>query len=308
MAHQEDNMLIKNKTKILIFGKNGQVASNLIRFFELEKNFDVHSYSSLDINFSNLIALKNFLNNLSITPDFIINACAYTNVDKAEEDVELADLINHQALQLIAQYCRNNLSTLIHYSTDYVFDGSGSEAFKEDNTSNLQPLNHYGKTKLLGERAIISSGCNYLIFRVSWIYDQNPSSKNFVNTIGRLAKEREELNIISDQVGSPTSAEFIAKNTIKIIKIFLSKNQKFSDQSHKTNVCKLNKILNLNNGIFMSWYDFALKIIDDLRLQGADLKVKKINPIKSSDYQTKATRPLNSRLANDEFKKFCQDE
>ncbi|MES2677071.1 MAG: dTDP-4-dehydrorhamnose reductase [Pseudomonadota bacterium] len=277
------------KINILIFGKNGQVASNLVRLFaeenRLTNNFNVQAYSSADIDFTNLLALENFLNNLSIQPDFIINAAAYTNVDKAEDERELADLINHQAVEVIARYCAQNQVKLIHYSTDYVFDGSGTEPFAEDNTKNLHPLNHYGKTKLLGEQVIIKSGCDYVIFRISWIYDSNPSSKNFLNTITRLAKEKEVLSIINDQFGSPTSASFVAENTIKFIKKSLNSHTKFPSG-----------IYHLNNGKYTSWYDFALQIVSDLKMKGENLMVKEILPIKTFEYKTKAVRPLNSRL------------
>ncbi len=272
-------------TNILIFGKNGQVASNLIKLFNKEEDFDVWAYSSSEVDFSNLIALETFLNNLKIKPDFIINAAAYTNVDKAEDEKELADLINHQAVAIIAKYCQKSGTKLIHYSTDYVFDGSGSEPFSEDNTKNLHPLNQYGQTKLSGERAIISSGCDYIILRISWVYDANPDSKNFFNTIIRLAKEKEILSIIDDQVGSPTSADFVAKNTIIIIKKSIISPIKF-----------FRKIYHLNNGRFISWCQFAVEIINNLKAKGGYFKVKEVTPIKSSEYKTKATRPLNSRL------------
>ena len=264
--------------RIVIFGKNGQVSSNLIKLLEA-KNADFTAYSSKEANFSNLEFLKDFLKNLT-PPDIIINAAAYTNVDGAEDEQELADVINHKAVKLIADYCAKNKVKLIHYSTDYVFDGSGNEPFAADNTKNLNPLNIYGKTKLLGEQAIQESGCEYLIFRISWIWDKNPHFKNFYNAIKGLAKKMEVLTIIDDQVGSPTSAEFVAKNTIKII-------ERENFQSG---------IYHLNNGEFMSWYDFALKIISELKDQGEDLKVKEIKPIKTSQYKTKATRPLNSKL------------
>jgi dTDP-4-dehydrorhamnose reductase len=273
------------QTNIVIFGKNGQVGSNLIRLFAKESNFNINAYSSKDVDFTDLSTLDNFLNNLSKKPDFIINAAAYTNVDKAEEEQELADLINHQAVAIIAKYCKKNGTKLIHYSTDYVFDGSGSEPFTEDNTENLKPLNHYGKTKLLGEQAIINSCCNHIILRISWVYDNNPNSKNFVNTITKLAKERETLNIVNDQIGSPTSADFVAENTIKLIKKLL----KYPRQS-------LKEIYHLNNGEYISWYQFALKIINGLRKNNKDFKAPKIRPIKTIDYKTIAIRPLNSRL------------
>jgi dTDP-4-dehydrorhamnose reductase len=275
------------KIKIIIFGKNGQVASNLLRLCLEEKNFEVKAFSSLDIDFSRLEALSDFLNNLKEIPNFIVNAAAYTAVDKAEEERELADKINHKAVEIIAKYCAKNDIKLIHYSTDYVFDGSGEEPFCEDNTKNLKPLNHYGKTKLDGENAIINSKCKYIILRTSWVYDLN--GKNFVNTISKLAQEREELRVIDDQVGSPTKASYIAEVTIKIIK----KSSNF-----------ILGIYHCTSSKYMSWHDFACQIVDDLRLRNVKLKVQKIIPIKTSEYKTAAVRPLNSRLNCDKLRNF----
>ncbi|MFT6258480.1 MAG: dTDP-4-dehydrorhamnose reductase [Rickettsiales bacterium] len=269
------------KKLITIFGRNGQIGSNLIKLFASEKGVVVQPYSSEDADFSNLKALRRFLNNLK-KPDFIVNCAGYTNVDGAEDEKELTDLINHQAVQIIADYCVNNNVKLIHYSTDYVFDGSGNEPFESNNTKNLNPLNHYGKTKLLGEKSIINSGCEYLILRISWIWDKNPNFKNFYNAIKILAKEREILTIVDDQIGSPTEAKFVARNTIEIIK-----NDNFSKETR-----------HLNNGEFMSWYDFTLQIVEDIKKEGEILAVKEIKPIKTSDFRSKAVRPLNSRLKN----------
>lgn len=275
------------KTNIVIFGKNGQISSKFNELFKLEEGFSVTHYSSKDIDFSDLIKLELFLEKMAVKPSFIINCAAYTNVDKAEDEKELADIINHKAVAIIANYCKKHDVKLIHYSTDYVFDGSGDQAFTEDNAENLHPINHYGKTKLSGEKAILKSGCDYLIFRISWIYNTNPTSKNFVNTIKRLAKEKEALEIIDDQIGSPTSSDFVASNTIRIIKKIKDSNQDFPNGTY-----------HLNNGRFISWYRFAVDIIDDLKRSFEILKVKKINTINSSQYVTKAVRPLNSRLDN----------
>lgn len=281
MVKQED------KKHIIIFGKNGQVGSSLIEAFAEEKNYSIEAFSSSEADFSNLKNLEKILNNFKKKTDFIINAAAYTNVDKAEEERDLADLINHKAVKIIAEFCAKNQIKLIHYSTDYVFDGSGNQPFTEDNQKNLQPLNYYGLTKLNGEKAIINSGCEYLILRTSWVW--NETGKNFFNTIKRLAQEKEDLAIVSDQIGSPTNARDIALNTVKIIKsgIFISGIYHFTSQN------------------YISWYDFALKIIADCKKQGLEIKTKEIKPIKSSEYQTKAIRPLNSRLNCDKvFKIF----
>ncbi len=287
----------ESKIKLVVFGKNGQISSSLLRFLQLEKELLTVTYSSSDIDFKDLEKLENFLENKISKADFIINCTGYTNVDKAEDEKDLCDTLNHKAVSIIAAHCKKNHINLIHYSTDYVFDGSGNEAFKEDNKDNLSPINHYGKTKLLGEQAIIDSGCNYTIFRISWIYDLRPESKNFVNTIKRLAKEREILEIVDDQVGSPTSSDFVSSNTIRFIKKFHKKNS--------VNNRKLSsEIYHLNNGRFTSWYGFALEIIEDLKRDCKTLKIKEIKPIKTSEYKSKALRPLNSRLCNKKIQNF----
>ena len=271
-----------SKQRVVIFGKNGQVGSELVQILQENSQFEFQAFGSKDVDFSNIKELQHFLENIKDKPNYIINSAAYTNVDKAEDEKELADLINHKAVEIIAKFCQKNNITLIHYSTDYVFDGSGSEPFYKDNTKNLNPINHYGKTKLDGEKAIIKSGCKYYIFRTSWVYSKNPNHKNFVNTIKKLAKEREELNIIDDQIGAPTNAEFIATKTIKII----------MDAKLKSGIYHLTGQKN------MSWYEFAKEIISEELKNGEKLLVKKINPIKSKDYKTKAKRPMNSKLKN----------
>lgn len=270
--------------KILIFGKNGQVGSALNQLLALEKQFKVESYCRKDVDFSDLKSLELFLKNLKNKPDFIINACGYTNVDKAETERELADLVNHKAVAVLADYSAKTNVILIHYSTDYVFDGSGSEAFNEDNKENLKPVNYYGKTKLDGENAVINSGCNYIILRTSWVWSEDKNFKNFVNTIEKLALEKEEINVVNDQVGAPTKASDIALVTIKIIQklINLKKDPK--------------EIYHFAGNQNISWYDFACEIVKNLKKQNIKLKLKKINPIRTIDYKTTAKRPLNSRL------------
>jgi len=263
---------------ILIFGKNGQVGSAIIEELQnyYRQYFSFQAYSSLDIDFSNLQALEIFLEKIKIKPKIIINCVAYTNVDKAEEQKELADLINNQALKIIANYCQKNQIMLIHYSTDYVFNGSGDKPFKEDDVKNLQPLNHYGLSKLNGEFSVINSGCEYIILRISWVYSSSPLHKNFYNTIKKLASEKSELKIIDDQVGSPTKASFVASNTLKLLKKIYLEN--------KLTNSYLKQIYHLNDGKFISWYQFACNIIDDLKNQNYDnLLLKKITPIKTLD-------------------------
>lgn len=272
---------------IIIFGANGQISSAIINKFSLEKNFNLTVFSSKEIDFTDLLKLEKFLNNINIDADLIINCCAYTNVDKAEDEKEICDKINHQAVKIIANFCYQRAIKFIHYSTDYVFDGSGDQPFEAENLHNLHPINHYGLSKLNGEKAISNSNCDYLIIRVSWVFDHNPEHKNFYNTIKKLALQKEELKIIDDQIGSPTNADFIADKTILLI----NKIQKQPQFFYK-------KIIHLNNGIFISWYDFAVNIINEMRESGTNIRVKKITRIKSSEYESKAKRPLNSRLKN----------
>jgi dTDP-4-dehydrorhamnose reductase len=285
---------------ILIIGKNGQIANALIENFKLEKTgFNVLIKDSSELDFSNSATLQENLNNISTSVNLIINCAGYTNVDKAEEEQELCDQINHQAVKILAEFCKEKNILLIHYSTDYVFDGSGDKPFDEDNQENLQPLNYYGKTKLLSEQALQNSGCNYVIFRISWIYDKRSTTKNFVNTIKRLALEKEEINVVDDQIGSPTSAEFVASNTIRFIqKITVENGDKNSIKFDKN---LINQIYHLNNGELMSWHEFACKIVADLQKTSVEIKLKKINKILSAEYKTKAMRGLNSRLNNKKF-------
>ena len=272
---------------VIIFGKTGQVGSSLIDQLEEsgDKNLQFKGYSSKDVNFAKLEDVSKFLINLKNKPDLIINCAAYTNVDKAEDEKELANLINHKAVEIIANFCFENSITLIHYSTDYVFDGSGDEPFYPDNTKNLNPVNYYGITKLDGEKAIINSGCNYMIIRISWIYNKMPQFRNFYNTIKNLSKQKETLEIVSDQIGSPTNSDDVAKKTIEIINK-LQPTQKIQNITH------------YSDGNFISWHEFATIIVKDLKKSGENIATKEIKPINSNQYQTKAKRPLNSRLKN----------
>jgi dTDP-4-dehydrorhamnose reductase len=291
-------------TNILIIGKNGQIANALIENFKLEKiGFNILVKDSSELDFSKPKSLKENLKNISNSIDLIINCAGYTNVDKAEEEQELCDNINHQAVKILADFCKEKNILLIHYSTDYVFDGSGDKPFDEDNQENLHPLNYYGKTKLWAEQALQNSGCDYLIFRISWIYDNRPTSKNFVNTIKRLALEKEEISVVDDQIGSPTSAEFVASNTIRFIKKITLENfdKNAGENSIKFDKKLINQIYHLNNGEYVSWHEFACKIVADLQKTSSAVKLKKINKIPSSEYKTKALRGLNSRLNNQKF-------
>ena len=293
---------------ILIIGKNGQIASALIESFKLEKTgFNVLVKDSSELDFSKPNALKENLKNISSSINLIINCAGYTNVDKAEEEQELCDQINHQAVKILADFCKEKNILLIHYSTDYVFDGSGDKPFDEDNQENLKPLNYYGKTKLLSEQALKNSGCDYLIFRISWIYDDRKESKNFVNTIKRLSLEKEEISVVDDQIGSPTSAEFVASNTIRFIKKITLENfdKNTGENSIKFDKDLINQIYHLNNGENISRHQQAEEIFTYLKRSRIIIKLKKINSIKSDSSQfSLIKKPKNCQLNNEKINKI----
>jgi len=270
------------KKNIIFLGKNGQISN---AFFEITKSlgnknndFNYHFYSSSEINLSDPHATNLFLYSLPKNIDLIVNCMAYNNVNKAQEEQDLCNKINNISVDVIAKYCSSKNIKLVHFSTDYVFDGASNESFNEDNTTNLQPQNFYGKTKLLGEQAIQKSGCDYIIIRLSWVYDHRETSQNFVNTIKKLAQTKEVINIVKDQIGSPTSANFVARNCMRIF-----------DEIFKENKKNIKEIIHLNNGNFISLFDYSLIIFEFLRRSLEVIKLKKINPIKTTDFKNSET-------------------
>ena len=267
--------------KILVFGKNGQVGWELQR--SLAPLGELIALNSTSEEFcgdlTNLIGLKRTIR--KIAPDVIVNATAYTAVDKAESEPELAHVLNAQAPDILAQEARQLNAWLVHYSTDYVFNGASNQPYLE--TDVTDPLNIYGKTKLEGEKNIITSGCSYLIFRTSWIYAT--TGNNFIKTILRLAQQRDKLEVVNDQVGSPTGAELLADITAYTL---------FS-LKHKPEVSGL---YHLVAGGCTSWYDFARFILEYARYVNFPLKIQSdtLLPITSKDFPLPAKRPLNSRL------------
>lgn len=284
--------------KILIFGKNGQVGSQIVARLQDEQKQYI-ALSSKDVDLSSAEQLQNYLDNLEEVPSAIIDAAAYTAVDKAEEGEgkKLNYLINRDAPIVIAKYCKEKDIPFVYYTSDYVFDGSGDEPFTEDNIENLKPLNEYGKAKLEAEEQIQKIGGKYLIFRTSWVY--NEVGNNFVNTMIRLFTEREEISVVDDQIGFPTYARNIAKYTLDALQKSM-KMEKFPSGIYHM----------VDSGDAISWYDFAknhlhILVQDYQRQLGIKLKIKSenIKPIKTSEYPTPAKRPLNSRLNTDKLKK-----
>ncbi|MDX9679859.1 dTDP-4-dehydrorhamnose reductase [Pseudomonas zeae] len=266
--------------KILLLGKAGQVGWELQRSLaplgELIA-LDRHSVDGLCGDLSDLDGLRSTI--LRIKPDVIVNAAAYTAVDKAESEVELAERVNAQASRVMAEEAVTLGALLIHYSTDYVFSGQGSEPWQE--TDSVAPVNQYGATKLAGEQFITASGCKHLIFRTSWVYGAR--GNNFAKTMLRLAKDRDTLRVIADQVGAPTGADLIADVTALAIRQTLQHPELFG-------------LYHLAAGGEVSWHGYASHVIAFAQANGEPLTVRAIDPIDTSAYPTPACRPLNSRL------------
>lgn len=268
---------MKTEPKILIFGKNGQLGYELSR--TLENMGDVLSLSSLDCD---LCQKEDIIKNLdSYKPNIIVNAAAYTQVDKAESERERSFKINANAPKTMAEWAYKNSALLVHYSTDYVFDGEKDGPYAEDDAPN--PLNVYGESKLAGDMNIIESGCDHFIFRVSWIYSDR--GNNFYLTMKKLLAERDELKVINDQKGSPASAKSIAEVTALILK------------KHITNPTNNFGVYNLVNSGVTTWYDFAVAIKEKMKTENKELKLAEIIPIPSSEYPTSTKRPKNSLLS-----------
>ncbi|WP_282412743.1 dTDP-4-dehydrorhamnose reductase [Pseudomonas sp. PS01299] len=266
--------------KILLLGKNGQVGWELQRSLaplgELVA-LDRHPVDGLCGDLSDLDAVSATIR--KIMPDVIVNAAAYTAVDKAESDVEHAFLVNGRASQVLAEEAKALDAWLVHYSTDYVFNGQGSSPWQE--TDDVAPLNQYGESKLAGEKAIIASGCKHLIFRTGWVYGAR--GNNFAKTMLRLAKDRETLNVIADQIGAPTGADLIADVTALAVR-------QASQQP------QLSGLYHLVASGEVSWHGYASHVIAFAKANGEQLAVTAVTPIDTAAYPTPAKRPLNSRL------------
>ncbi len=275
--------------KILLLGKGGQVGWELQRALaplgELVV-FDFDSSEGLCGDFSQPDAVAATVRR--VAPDLIVNAAAHTAVDRAESEPDLARLINAVTPGRIAQEARALGAHLVHYSTDYVFDGSGDAARAEDAPTN--PLSVYGRTKLEGEQAIAASGATHLILRTSWVYAARGG--NFARTMLRLAKERDRLTVIADQIGAPTGAELLADVTAHAVRT-LRVRPELSGLYHCVAAGET------------SWHGYARHVIARARTAGQDIRVadEAIVPIPTTDYPTPAARPLNSRL---DTRRLCE--
>lgn len=266
--------------KILLLGKNGQVGWQLQRALAPLGEIVALERKDAGGDLADPQGLAAAVR--AAKPQVIVNAAAYTAVDKAESEPQLARLINTEAPAALAREAAASGALLVHYSTDYVFDGSGSAPWQESDATG--PLNVYGTTKLAGEQAIAASGCAHLTFRTSWVYAAH--GDNFIKTMLRLAATRERLTVIDDQKGAPTGAELIADVTAHAISQTLQQPAKAG-------------LYHLTAAGEASWFDYAqyvLALARQARPQGVKTAAGGVQPIASSQYPAAARRPLNSRL------------
>lgn len=275
--------------KILLFGGNGQVGWELRRTLATLGNMQVLNHSQVDL--SNPDSLTGAIR--EIQPNLIVNAAAYTAVDKAEDESDLAMAINGNALEIMAAEAKNLNAAIVHYSTDYVFDGTKTSAYTEQDKPN--PINVYGKSKLAGERALEAADIPYIILRTSWAYGAR--GKNFMLTMLRLTQERDELKIVDDQVGAPTWSRMIAEATSQIVAQSLG-----SDTKHINNLGQYSGLYHLSSSGQTTWYGFTEAILK-IAAKYTTGTFSKLRPILTSEYPTPAQRPTNSILLNDKLEK-----
>lgn len=266
---------------ILVTGRYGQVGWELQR--TLLPLGRIVAVDQQDLDLADPAAIRRMLE--ALRPDVIVNPAAYTAVDKAESEPGLAHAVNAEAPALLAQWAARQGALMIHYSTDYVFDGAKAAPYVE--TDPAGPLGVYGRSKRAGEEAVLASGADHLIFRTSWVYGARGA--NFLRTILRLAAEREELRIVADQIGAPTWSRLLAEATSLAVR------QALAERRHGR----------FKSGLFhlacageTSWHGFASAIVEGR--QG--LRVKAVTPITTADYPTPAQRPANSRLDTGAFR------
>ncbi len=274
--------------KILLLGKNGQVGWELQRSLALLGEvvaLDFDSPGPLSADFTQPESLAATVR--AVAPDVIVNSAAHTAVDKAESEPELARAINALAPGVLAREAAGSGAWLVHYSTDYVFDGSGSAPWVEDSPTG--PLSVYGRTKLEGEQLIRESGCRHLIFRTSWVYGARGG--NFAKTMLRLAKERDKLAVIDDQIGAPTGADMLADLTALALRRVRRKPE-------------LGGTYHAVASGETSWHGYATHVIERARAAGQPIKVAAgaIEPVATSAFPSPATRPHNSRMNTDKLR------
>lgn len=275
--------------KILLTGRTGQVGHEVAAAVGAQHELVLLDRSGADLGEPD--ALRSLIEGHH--PDILINAAAYTAVDKAEAERDLAFAVNATAPGVMAQCMQRLGGLMVHYSTDYVFDGRKASPYVEEDPP--APLNVYGASKLAGERAVIESGAMHLIFRTTWIYDLH--GRNFLNTMRRLAAERPELRVVADQFGAPTWSRWVARATVQVLaSCFASNDARERLRTQRSGV------YHLTAGGRTSWHGFAGEIVEALACKGLAPRVP-VLPIASTEYPTPAARPANSVLSNEKVKR-----
>jgi dTDP-4-dehydrorhamnose reductase len=284
------------KPKILLTGKNGQLGDDLQQI--LPRLGGVIAADREQCDLSRPGDIRNLIR--EVHPALIVNAAAYTAVDQAEKDEALARAINSEAPAVIAEEAKKIGAALVHYSTDYIFDGAKNSAYDENDPPN--PINAYGRTKLAGEQAVRDSGVHHLIFRTEWVYSTR--GKNFLLTILRLATQREELRIVRDQIGAPTWSREIAGATVKALEQIYNRPDGGAGWSERSGT------YHMNASGETSWYEFTLAILQEAArisnptawfhaaTNGKELLTRRVVPITTAEYPTPARRPAYSVLSN----------
>jgi len=267
-------------TRVLLLGAGGQLGMELKR--KLDAESELTALARTDLDFTDEDAIRAAIR--LTKPEIVVNAAAYTAVDKAESESELCAQVNAVAPGVIADEIGKTNGWLIHYSTDYVFDGSGNKPWLESDATG--PLGVYGQTKLDGELAIAATGCRHVILRTSWVYAAE--GRNFLHTMLRLGKEREQLKIVDDQIGAPTTAEALTEATQVVLRRLISSKTSASPAG----------VYHLTCGGSTSWCGFAKAIFEAF---SSRQRVPEVLPIPSEAYPTPAKRPRNSRLCCDKF-------
>ncbi len=268
--------------RILLVGKNGQVGWELQR--TLAPLGEVVALDRQSMDLTSADSIRRVIRDNR--PDLIVNAAAYTAVDKAESDVDKAMAINGTAPGIMAEEMQKLGGALVQYSTDYVFDGEKAQPYVEDDA--VSPLGVYGASKLAGERAIQAVGVPHLIFRTSWVYGAR--GKNFLLTMLQLSKEREELKVVADQIGAPTWSRMIAEMTGQALACCAA--------PQGMELSEVSGIYHLTGGGATSWFGFTQAILENVTQRALDARLPRLMPITTSDYPTPAKRPKNSQMSN----------
>jgi dTDP-4-dehydrorhamnose reductase len=268
--------------KILVTGKNGQVGSCLVKLLEAQTKLEYLALDREQLDITNALQVNKIVS--AFKPNIIVNAAAYTAVDKAEQEPELANAINRDGALNLALAANKVNAAIIHISTDYVFDGKGVESYTESAVTS--PQSEYGRSKLAGEHAVAQACEKHIIIRTAWVFGEH--GNNFVKTMLRLAKTRDTLGVVADQFGGPTYAGDIASTILKIAKQIFADYQAYG-------------VYHYSGFPYVSWHAFAEFIFNSAREQGVLSKTLNVKPIITQDFPTAAKRPANSRLNCDKI-------